>query len=93
MLWIAVFWKILRSYLGLLQNSSAMVVGRGECGLYTLCLFTFYVLALEDKKWFPTQNHLFPNLLATLARNDVILLRTLAACAVWPIQSELSEGF
>ena len=57
-----------------------MVVGRGKRGLYTLCLFTFYVLALEDKKCFPTQNHLSPNLLATLACNDVIRLRTLAAC-------------
>lgn len=70
-----------------------MVVGRGKYGSYTLCLFTFYVLTFEDRKCFLTQNHLFPKLLATLAHNNILLLRTLAAYASSPIPSWLSEGF
>ena len=77
MLWIDVFWKKLRLYLGLMWYSSAVVVGRGKYGSYTLSLFTFYVLTFEDRKCFLTKNHLSPKLLATLAHNDILLLRTL----------------
>lgn len=53
------FWKILRSYLGSMQNSSAVVVEEGSVA-YILWWFAFYSLTLENRKCFPTQNHPLP---------------------------------
>lgn len=60
---------------------------------YIPCVFAFYVLTLEDRKCFPTQNHPPLNLFPPLAHSDVILLRIPAACTVRPIQSSFQRFF